>query len=92
MVKLKSPGSVVVNDLGVWMVWRGAVPVVSPSLLVFYHLDPLVQLDVVLAGQQVEEVRPDPAQHRQPVLGDRQGKLPQDRERLVPGPPRSLRT
>ena len=56
------------DDLGVWMVWRGAVPVVSPSLLVFYHLDPLVELDVVVTGQEMEQVGPHPAHQGQPVL------------------------
>ena len=56
------------DDLGVRMVGRGAVPVQSPPSLVFNHLDALVTLDVVVAGQEVEQVRPHPAQHCQPVL------------------------
>ena len=50
------------------MMRRGAVPVETPALLVFRHLDPLVTLDVVVTGQEVEEVGPDPAQDCQPVL------------------------
>ena len=49
------------DDLGVRMVGRGAVPVQSPPSLVFNHLDALVTLDVVVAGQEVEQVRPHPA-------------------------------
>ena len=56
------------DDLGVRMVGGGAVPVLLPVLLMFRHPDSLVTLDVVLTGQEVEEVRPHPAQHRQPVL------------------------
>ena len=56
------------NNFGVGMMRRGAVPVETPALLVFRHLDPLVTLDVVVTGQEVEEVGPDPAQDCQPVL------------------------
>ena len=56
------------DDLGVRMVGGGAVPVLTPVLLMFRHPDSLVTLDVVLTGQEVEQVRPHPAQHCQPVL------------------------
>ena len=56
------------DDLGVRMVGRGAVPVLSPALLVFRQPGALVSLDVEVAGQEVEQVGPHPAQHSQPVL------------------------